>query len=251
MAGHSKWHNRMHRKSRQDAKKGALYSKMAKEIMAAARAGGPEPQANPRLRMAIERAREAGVPNENIERAIRRGAGLEEGVSYEEVWYEGYGPGGVALLVQALTDNRNRTAGEIRHLFGRHGGNLGESGCVSWMFQRKGLLTIDGAKTPVDLDELLLAAAEAGAEDVRDDEELVRVITAFEDLNEVRAALESRGYRFADVDIAMLPQTEVELTGQKARQALALVEALEDHDDVQNVYTNLAISDEELARIEA
>lgn len=251
MAGHSKWHNRMHRKSRQDAKKGAVYSKMSKEVMAAAKAGGPEPQANTRLRIAIERAKAAGVPAENIERAIRRGAGLEEGVNYEEIWYEGYAPGGVAVLVQSLTDNRNRTAGEMRYIFSRNGGNLGESGCVAWMFEKKGTLTIDRTKTPVDADALLLHAAEAGAEDVRDDGDTLQVVTAFEDFASVKDALEAEGYRFEDAEMAMIPQNEMELEGKQARQALNLIEALEDHDDVQNVYTNLAISDEELEKIEA
>ncbi|MBX5475706.1 MAG: YebC/PmpR family DNA-binding transcriptional regulator [Clostridia bacterium] len=251
MAGHSKWHNRMHRKSRQDAKKGALYSKMSKEIMAAAKAGGPDPAANTRLKIAIERAKDAGVPAENIERAIRRGAGLEEGMNLEAVTYEGYAPGGVAVLMEILTDNRNRTASEIRHLFSRHGGSLGESGCVAWMFERKGLLVIDRQATPVDEEELLLHAAEAGAEDVRVEDDSFQIVTAYDDFQAVKDALEAQGYVFADAELTMLPTTEVQLEGKTAQQALSLIEALEDHDDVQNVYTNLSISDEELAKLEA
>jgi YebC/PmpR family DNA-binding regulatory protein len=249
LAGHSKWHNRMHRKSRQDAKRGALFSKMAKEIMVAARQGGGEPEANPRLRLAIERARDAGVPLENIERAIKRGTGAGEGEAYEELLYEGYGPGGVAILLEILTDNRNRTAGEIRHIFSRHGGNLGESGCVLWMFDKKGLLVIDRSQSQLGEDQVLDMALEAGAEDVEVTDETYEVVTAPEDFYRVKAALERSGVRFVEARLAMIPKATTRVEGREAEQLVRLIEALEDHDDVQEVHTN--VDEAELAALGA
>lgn len=248
MSGHSKWHNRVHRKSRQDAKKGALYSKMAKEIMSAAKAGGPNPESNMRLKLAVERARVAGVPAENIQRAIRRGAGLEEGVTYEEIIYEGYAPGGVAVLLEIMTDNRNRTASEIRHLFNKNGGSLGETGCVAWMFQRKGIITFKETEK-VDEDALMLAALEAGAEDLRNTDEGFQVVTAPDSLWDVKQRLEDQGYAIENAELVYEPQTEVEVEGREAEQVLNLLEILEEHDDVQSVYANAAIADEELAGV--
>ncbi|MDI3297690.1 MAG: YebC/PmpR family DNA-binding transcriptional regulator [Bacillota bacterium] len=251
MSGHSKWHNRVHRKSRQDAKKGAIYSKMAREIMVAARAGGPDPESNAALRLAIERAKAARVPMENIQRAIQRGAGTSDADQYEEVSYEGYAPGGVAVYVEALTDNRNRTTSEVRYLFTRNGGSLAEAGAVAWMFDRKGYLVVNREETDVDEDRLLEWAADAGAEDVRVSDDAYEVITAPEELEQVRQALAEHGLSFAEVSLSMLPKSEIHLEGKEAEQALRLVEALEDHDDVQNVYTNLQIDEEEMARLES
>lgn len=248
MAGHSQWANRKHRKARQDAKKGKIFSKMAREITMAARQGGGDPDANPRLRTALEKARQFGVPNENIERAIKRGTGELAGAAYEELTYEGYGPGGVALMVRVVTDNRNRAASEIRHLFGKYGGNLGESGCVSWQFERKGLISVDRAAAGVDEETLMTAAVEADAEDFRVEGDVVEVITPPEALEAVRQALEAAGVReFTTVEVTMMPQNQVRLEGREAEQLLRLLDALEDHDDVQDVYSNFEIADEVLA----
>jgi YebC/PmpR family DNA-binding regulatory protein len=238
MSGHSKWHNRVHRKSRQDAKRGALFSKMGRELLIAARLGGPDPVANARLRIAIEKARELGVPAENIRRAIERGAGGGEGTAYEEVTYEGYGPGGAAVLVAVQTDNRNRTTGEIRHLFSRHGGNLGEAGCVAWMFERKGVLVIDAPGPELTEERVLELALDAGAEDVRAEDDGFVIVTAPDDFEAVRSRLASAGLRFAIAEITMEPRTTVQLEGRDAEQMARLVELLEDHDDVSAVYTN-------------
>ncbi len=238
MSGHSKWHNRIHRKSRQDAKRGALYSKLGKEILIAARAGGGDPVSNARLRLAIERAREAGLPSDNIRRAVERGAHGDEGANYEEITYEGYGPGGVAVLVEVQTDNRNRTAGDLRHLFSRHGGGLGEAGCVAWMFEKKGVLVIDRGETGLTEERVLEMALDAGAEDVRVEEETFAVITAPEEFDAVRQAVSGQGVELAVAELTMEPKTTVEVEGKDAEQVAHLVELLEEHDDVSNVYTN-------------
>ena len=252
MAGHSQWANRKHRKARQDAKKGKIFSKMAREITMAARQGGSDPEVNARLRLAIDRARQFGVPNENIERAIKRGAGELQGEDYEELIYEGYGPGGVALMLSVVTDNRNRSAGELRHLFSRYGGNLGEAGCVSWMFERKGLLVIDRDDTTVPEDDLLLTAVEAGAEDFKSTDEAYQIITAPDDFETVRDALRRAGVTsFAVAEITQLPQSQVPVAGKEAQQLLRLLDALEDHDDVQEIYGNYEIAEEALAAYEA
>ncbi len=244
MAGHSKWANRKHRKERQDERKGQVFSKMAREIMVAAREGGPNPEANARLRLAIAKARDARMPMENIERAIQRGAGGGDAATLEEVTYEGYGPGGVAILLEILTDNRNRTAGEIRHLFSRHGGNLGESGCVAWLFSRTGLITIPREENDVDEDRVLSLALEAGADDVSVEEDAFQVMVEPERLEEVRAALEAAGLKVTG-EITYLPSTEVDVRGREAEQLYRLLSALEDHDDVQEVHTNWAMAEEE------
>ncbi|EKP93968.1 YebC/PmpR family DNA-binding transcriptional regulator [Thermaerobacter subterraneus] len=243
MAGHSKWANRKHRKARQDAKKGKIFSKLAREIITAVRQGGGDPEANPRLRLALERARQFSMPAENIERAIKRGLGESEAENYEELVYEGYGPGGVALMLEILTDNRNRSAGEIRHIFAKHGGNLGESGCVAWMFDRKGVITVSAQGAPAE-DDLLLLAVEAGAEDLKAEDGSFVIYTDPDDLHRVREALEKAGVPVEDAGLRMVPKTEVKVEGKEAEQLLRLLDALEDHDDVQEIYGNFELPDE-------
>lgn len=248
MAGHSQWANRKHRKSRQDAKKGKIFSKMAREITIAARQGGGDPDTNPRLRLALERARQLGVPNDNVERAIKRGIGEISAEDYEELTYEGYGPGGVALMLRVVTDNRNRTASDLRYLFSRNGGSLGESGSVAWMFDRKGLLIIDRSKTPLDEDELLMVALEAGAEDFEANEDSYHIITPPSELEAVRDALVAAGCSSFNVaEVTQLPKSQVRVEGKEAQQLLKLLDALDDHDDVQEIYGNYDIAEEVLA----
>ncbi len=232
MAGHSKWANIKHKKARQDASRGKLFTKITREIIVAARHGGPDLENNLQLRMAVNKARAANIPNDNINRAIDRAVGSSEGDNLEEINYEGYGPGGVAVLLDILTDNRNRTAGEIRYIFSRNGGNLGETGCVSWMFKRKGLILVEGGS--VDEDELMLAALDAGAEDVRDVVQGWEIITSPEDFEAVKNAIEGLGVAVADAEITMLPDT----FSEGPPEVLDLIDTLEEHDDVQNVYTN-------------
>ncbi|HCJ10377.1 MAG TPA: YebC/PmpR family DNA-binding transcriptional regulator [Clostridiales bacterium] len=239
MAGHSKWANIKRRKAAVDAKKGALFTKLGRELISAAREGGGNPDANFRLRLAIEKARAANMPMENIQRAILKGTGeLDEGATYEEFVYEGYGPGGAAVMVELMTDNRNRTAQEIRHLFTRHGGNLGEAGCVAWMFKKKGSIIVAKEDNSISEDDLMLLALEAGAEDIKDEGDAYEILTAPSDLEPVVEALKSAGVTVAQAEPAMVPQSTVPLTGETAEKCLALIEALEDHEDVQNVYSN-------------
>lgn len=248
MAGHSKWANIKHKKAKEDARRGKIFTKMARLISVAAREGGPDPDTNFRLRLAIDKARAANVPNENIERAIKRGVGELEGHSYEEFYYEGYGPGGVAVMLSIMTDNRNRTAADIRHIFSRHGGSLGESGCVAWMFEKKGEIRVDAAG--VDEDELMLAAVEAGAEDVEIDEEGIVVVTEPDSYQAVQQALSAGGWTIQSAEITMRPTNTVSVEGETAKKLLALLDALEEHDDVQDVYANLDISEEALEAIQ-
>jgi YebC/PmpR family DNA-binding regulatory protein len=247
VSGHSKWHNIRIKKQKVDLARGKLFSKVAREIAVAAREGGPNPEGNARLRTAIERAREVGMPNENIQRAIQRGAGGAEGASYETVTYEGYAPGGVAVLVEALTDNRNRTAADVRSLFSKHGGTLGELGSVAWMFDRRGMILVDRSK--VAEDDLLLVALEAGAEDVRTTPEAYEVVTAPEQLYKVKQALEAAKIPVQSADVTMVPKSTVRVEAREAKQVLALMEALEDHDDVQRAYANFDIPDEILQQV--
>ncbi len=244
MAGHSKWAQIKHKKAAVDAKKGKIFSKLSKEITVAAKLGGGDPEKNPRLRTAIEKAREANMPSENIKKAIMKGTGELPGVNYEEAIYEGYGPGGVALMIEVLTDNKNRTVSEIRHIMSKHGGSMGEAGCVSWMFEKKGYILVE--KTKISEDELMAIALDAGAEDMKNDpqEENYEIITATEDLNKVKSAIESRGIQITLAEITMLPKSYVQLDEKDSDQMLRLYEALEDHDDVQNVYANFNIPDE-------
>ena len=245
MSGHSKWHSIKHKKGALDAKRGKLFTKFIKEITVAARSGGGDPDGNARLRKAILDAKAGNMPNDTIERAIRRGTGEEEGVNYEEITYEGYGPGGVALLIESMTDNRNRTVAEIRHIFSKNGGNLGEAGSVGWMFEKKGYIVVDKAAKPED--ELFELAIEAGADDLRDDEDNFEIITSPDNFESVLSAAKSAGIVPQVAEVEMMPQTYIKLEGQEARQMLKLMEALEDHDDVQKVSANFDISEADMA----
>ncbi len=245
MSGHSKWHNIKIKKSKVDQQRGKLFSKFAREIIIAAREGGGDPAANMRLRTAIERARDASMPNDNIQRAIARGVGGGEGETYEEVTYESVAPGGVAILVHAQTSNRNRTASEIRNIMTKAGGSMGAS--VAWMFERKGLITL--SRSVASEDEVLARAVEAGAEDMKTTTEDYEITTAPEDFARVRRALEQAGWTPTSAEITMLPKTTVPLTGKEAQQVLRLMDALEDHDDVQRVYANFDIPDEVLQQV--
>lgn len=244
MSGHSKWHNIRLRKGKQDLQRGKLFTKMAREIIVAAKEGGGAPDSNMRLRFAIQKAREMSMPQDSIKRAVQRGTGESgEAANFDEITYEGYGPAGVAILVQCLTDNRNRTVAELRNIFSKTGGNLGESGCVGWMFDAKGLVQIPADKS--DEDTVMVATMDAGAEDIRVDEETIEVTCAPEDLNKVREALTQAGIPFESAELSMIPQTTVSVTGVKeAGQILRLIEGLEDNDDVQHAFANFDISEE-------
>lgn len=250
VSGHSKWANVKHRKAKADATKGRVFTKVARELIVAAREGGGDPEANSRLRIAMQKAREANMPHDSIMRAIKRGAGGDDDAArYQELTYEGYGPGGVAILVDVMTDNKNRTASDIRYIFSKHGGNMGEAGCVAWMFEKKGLLSIDRKAGHVDEDEAMGYALEAGAEDFKVDEDSTEIITNYEDFEDVRRFLEGKGLPFSVAEITMVPKSTVQLSGKEARQVLQLVEALEDHDDVQQVHANFDIPEEVMEEI--
>ena len=244
MSGHSKWHTIKHKKGAADAKRGKVFTRIIKELSVAARNGGGDPDSNPRLRTIVAEAKANNMPRENIERAIRRGTGEEPGVSYEEITYEGYGPGGVALLIQTVTDNKNRTVGEIRHLLGKHAGNLAAENSVAWMFSKKGQLFV--AKETVDEEKLLTAALDAGADDMSDDGEAWEIVCAPESFEGVREAVKGLGIEPASAEVAMIPQNYVKLTGKEAQQMLKLMEAIEDHDDVQHVWANFDIEEKEI-----
>jgi YebC/PmpR family DNA-binding regulatory protein len=249
MSGHNKWSTIKHKKGKADAKRGKLFTKIIREMTVSAREGGGDPDGNPRLRAAILAARAANMPADNIKRAIQRGTGELPGTSYEEVNYEGYGPGGVAVLVQVLTDNRNRTTPELRHLFGRHGGNLGEAGCVSWLFTRKGLLLVPRS-AGVDEDALVELVLEAGADDLdSSDPEYFRVTTAPEDLHRVKDFLDGREVAVEAAQFEMQPSTTIRLEGKEAAQMVRLMDAFDDHDDVQNVWANFDVDDEALDNV--
>lgn len=239
MAGHSKWAQIKRKKAKTDSQRGKLFTKLAREIIVAAREGGGDPEGNARLKAAVQRAKEANIPNDNINRAIQKGAGNLEGSAYEELFYEGYGPGGVAVLVRALTDNRNRTSADIRHLFSKYGGNLGEAGCVAWQFQSKGIIIIDRNAARISEDDLMMLALEAGAEDVNTTDEAYELTTAAEDLHTVLEGLKENGIQTEDAEITMIPQATVPLGEEDAESVMRLVDALEENDDVQDVYTNL------------
>jgi YebC/PmpR family DNA-binding regulatory protein len=243
MSGHSKWHSIKHKKGALDAKRGRIFTRIIKELTVAARTGGGDPATNPRLRTVVAEAKSVNMPNDNIARAIRRGTGEEPGVSYEEVTYEGYGPGGAAVIVETVTDNRNRTVGEIRHMFGKHGGNLGAENSVAWMFERKGYIVIE--KSKVDEETLMAAALDAGADDLREDGDHWEVISApaaFDTVSEaVRKLVEPDS-----AAIAMLPKNLTRLEGKTAQQMVRLMEALDDHDDVQKVWSNFDIEEKEI-----
>ena len=248
MAGHSKWANIKHRKARQDAKRGKIFTKLAREITVAAREGGGDPEYSIALRLAVDRAKAANMPNENIERAIKRGTGELEGEQLEEIQYEAYGPGGAALIIQVVTDNRNRTLAELRKVFNRQGGSLGESGSVMWQFDRKGRIAVD--VDGQDPDEMALLAIDAGADDFEVDDGILSVYTEPSDLEAVRKELEEAGAKVTDVELTMVPKTPLTLDRETALKVLRLMETLEELDDVQQVYSNLDISDDVLAAFE-
>ena len=249
MAGHSKWHNIRHKKAKMDAKRGQIFTKLLREITVAAKQGGGDPEFNPRLRIAIEKAKKANMPIENIERAIKRGTGELEGVTYEEVTYEGYGPEGVAVIVECLTDNRNRTTSEVRHIFTKHGGNLGSSGCVSFLFEEKGVIYVP--KSKYDEETIFEKAIEAGAEDViTDDEEFYEIRTEPKELYSVKENLEKEGVEIEKAELTKIPTTTVEVKDkEKAEKLLKLLDALEDSDDVQKVYSNFEIPEEIMSKV--
>ncbi|MHB8126297.1 MAG: YebC/PmpR family DNA-binding transcriptional regulator [Desulfitobacteriaceae bacterium] len=243
MSGHSKWANIKHKKGRADAQKGKMFTKLGRELIVAAKAGGGEPANNFRLKIAIENAKAANMPNDNIQRAILKGTGGGEGTNYEELLYEGYGPGGVAIMANILTDNRNRTAGEVRHIFSKNGGNLGESGCVNWMFEEKGQLSIPQGN--LSEDELMLIALEAGAEDLEQVEEGFLVYTAPAEMEGVRQVLLDQWIAIEEAVLNLIPQNNIEVNDlDQAKKIIRLMESLEEHDDVQGVYANFDIAEE-------
>lgn len=246
MSGHSKWSTIKHKKAAKDAKKGKIFTKLIKELTVAARMGGGDINANPRLRTAVLTARSNSMPNDNIERAIKKGTGELEGVSYEEVQYEGYGPGGAAIIAQVVTDNKNRTVSEIRRLFTKHGGNLGETGSVSWMFDNKGLITVE--KSQCDEERLMAIVLDAGAEDVREEEEFFEVVTSPEAFAAVKDRLEEEKVPLANAQVTLVPKNTVDVDAKHVDQILKLTEELEDHDDVQNVSANFNIPAEVMER---
>lgn len=248
MSGHSKWATTKHKKAAIDAKRGKRFTKVIREITVAARAGGGDPDGNPRLRTVILKAKEANMPADNIKKAIQKGTGELPGVNYEEAIFEGYGPGGVALLISIMTDNKNRTVPEIRHMLSKNGGNMGEAGCVSWMFHKKGYIVVDGKG--VDEDNLLNLVLEAGAEDMSRDGDNFEITTSTDDFENVKTAVEKAGIPISFAEVTMIPQNYMDVDDKAAEQVLKLIDILEDHDDVQNVYSNCNITDELIARLE-
>ncbi len=246
MAGHSKWANIKHRKAAVDAKRGKVFTKVIRELTVAARQGGGDTDSNPRLRAAISFAKSNNMPGDTIERAVKRGTGEIEGAVFQEVFYEGYGPGGSAVYVQALTDNKNRTVSDIRNIFSKHGGNLGENGCVAWMFEMKG--RIDLAKDTNE-EKLFDVAIEAGADDVLNEDGELAVITPVEQFEDVKTALEKAGFKCEAANVTMIPKNSVKIDGREANKMIQLVETLEDSDDVQNVYANFDIDEELLEQL--
>ena len=242
MSGHSKWANIKHRKGKQDAIRGKITTRISREITVAVRLGGADPAGNMKLKLALQKAKENNVPKDNVQRAIQKGLGSLEGSNYEEIVYEGYGPGGTAIIVETMTDNRNRTAADIRHLFSKHNGNLGETGCVSWMFKQKGLFIVEQSGK-IQEEDLMLLVLDAGAEDFKTEEDQYEIITAPEEFEKVQQALENAGIPETS-QITMLPDTTIALTGDEARKMLKLMEVLEEHDDVQEVYANFDIPEE-------
>ena len=249
MSGHSKWSTIKHKKAAKDAKRGKAFTKLIREITVAARLGGGDINGNPRLRTAVLTARSQSMPSDNIDRAIKKGTGELEGVSYEEITYEAYGPGGVAMLVRVLTDNRNRTVAEIRNVISKHGGNMGESGSVGWMFSQRGLIAVE--RVDIDEDRLLEVALEAGAEDVREAGDLMEVVTPPPGFEPVREAVVTAGFKAASAEITMIPQNTILIAGRHAEQMVKLLELLDDHDDVQSVSSNMDIAADELERLSA
>lgn len=244
MSGHNKWANIKHRKMAQDAKRSQLFTKLIRELIVAAREGGGNPDTNPRLRAAIERAKEASMPKENIERAIKRGTGEIESAEFQEIIYEAYAPGGVALYIRTLTDNKNRTAQELRHILSRHGGSLAEPGSVGWVFERKGIVQIPREQV-ANVEELMMMAIDAGAEDIKDQEDPIRIMTSPEDVMKVKDTLETNGYK-VEATVGYVPKNTVRVTGKDAERLLTLLNALEEMDDVQEVFSNFEMDDAEM-----
>ncbi len=249
MSGHSKWASIKHKKAAQDAKRGKLFTKIIRELSVAARLGGGDPESNSQLRKAIAEAKAVNMPADNIKRAIMKGTGQLEGAAFEEVVYEGYGPGGVAIYIEALSDNKNRTVSELRHIFTKNGGRFGESGCVAWMFKRKGYIVVEKAKASED--DLLNVALNSGAEDLREDGSNYEIITPPENYETVVDALKKSSTEIATSNLGYIPQTYVKVEGKQAQQLLRLMEELEDHDDVQHVWANFDIAEEEIAQYSA
>jgi YebC/PmpR family DNA-binding regulatory protein len=252
MSGHSKWSTIKRKKGKLDAQRGAMFTKVIKEITVAARHGGGDMESNPRLRTAVAASKAINMPAENIKRAILKGTGELPGTTIEEASYEGYGPGGVAIILQVLTDNKNRTVAEIRHIFTRQGGNMGEAGCVGWMFHKKGYITVDRDKTTLKEDELMDMAIEAGAADFSsDDSNVYEIFTEYNNLDKVRVVLESKGVPLSTAEITMIPQSSVKLAGKEAEQMIKLYETLDEHDDIQKVYANFDIDEKLLEQLSA
>ncbi|MFH1613043.1 MAG: YebC/PmpR family DNA-binding transcriptional regulator [bacterium] len=247
MSGHSKWSSIKHKKGKEDAKRGKIFTKLIKEITTATRISGKDIENNPRLRTAIQKAKSFSMPADNITKAIKKGTGEIEGIRYDDFTYEGYGPSGVAILVEVTTDNKNRTIADIRHLFSKYGGNLGESGCVNWMFEKKGYISID--KTKYSEDEIMTIALETGASDIKEDEENFEIIIDLNIFEKVKQSFQEKNIEFITAEITMVPKSTIKLEGRKAQQMLNLMELLEDLDDVQNVYANFDISLEEMEKI--
>lgn len=250
MSGHSKWSTIKHKKARSDEKRGKMFTKVAKEITIAARQGGGDPDSNAKLKLVVQKAKAINMPNDNINRAIKKGTGEMEGETYEEFVYEGYAPGGVAIMLDIATDNRNRTASDIRHLFSKHGGNLGESGCVAWMFERTGLISVQKSSLAMDEEDFILAAIEAGASDVRyEDDEVIEVLSPPEDFLTVRDGVEKM-VAVESAELVLLPVNLVDINNEEmASKVLKIIDVLEDHDDVQNVYANFSIPDDLMEKL--
>jgi YebC/PmpR family DNA-binding regulatory protein len=249
MSGHNKWSTIKHKKAKEDSKRGAVFTKIIKELTIAARLGGKDPEANPRLRLAIDRAKEANMPKQNIEKAILKGSGELSGISYEEVLYEGYGPFGVAMIIKATTDNRQRTTSSVRHILSKHGGSLGEVGCVSWMFDNIGFISLKSDKSE---EEMLEIALELGAKDVKynNEDNVYEIITEPKDLMNIKTQLENNGFSIETAELTLLPQTTVKLDKEQAKSMIKLMDALEEDDDVSNVYANFDIPNEILEELE-
>lgn len=241
MSGHSKWSTIKHKKGKTDTARGKVFTKITREITSAAKIGGGDPDANPRLRLAVDKAKDANMPNDNIERAIAKGTGGGEGITLEEVAYEGYGPGGVAILVEAMTDNKQRTVADIRNLFSKGGGNMGSAGCVSYLFSKKGSLVFE--KSAVDEETLAMEAIDAGAEDIHSEESTIEIVTTPENFEKVREHLKTKGINASSAEVTMVPSTTVKVAGEDAQKIIKLVNSLEEHDDVQNVHANFDIPD--------
>ncbi len=247
MSGHSKWHSIKHKKAKVDAARGKVFTKIIKELTVAARVGGGDPAMNPRLRVAVSAAKGANMPAKNIDNAIKKGTGEMPGVVYEDIVYEGYGPGGVAVYIDAVTDNKNRTVAEIRHMLSKFGGNLGENGSVAWMFERKGMITVE--KDNNDEDKLFELAIECGAEDMETNDDDFVIFSSFEDFNQVRTDLEEENIVINSAEVTMIPKNTVKIDGKEAEQLMKLMTHIDDHDDIQNVYANFDIDDIEMERI--